>query len=226
MNTFWCVRSMEFWITFWEFIATAACYRAKRKKKAAQILACCLQPPQLHTFKHQASRKKQEIQYLVAFMQIWHFPPRLFRGARFSVDHRYLPALLLRQQQQQPPPRPPLLHRLSVICYQQASKSKSWASPVPNLPQPCHVSNPSACRPISWLHLRDWIVVHSWHFFFIIIITRCYWRERLRARYNNSSIQNRTFLCFSPAWTLHFVYKERADFSASVLLMPANQSNP
>lgn len=30
----------------------------------------------------------------------------------------------------------------------------------------------------------------------------------------------------TPAWTFHFVYKERADFSASVLLMPENQSNP
>lgn len=197
------------------------------KKPRKYWPAVCILPSSTPSNTRQQEKTRNTI--FSGFYANMTFSPCRLRGARFSVDHRYLPALLLRQQrrqqrrqQQQPQP---LLHRLFLICYQQASESKSWAAPVPNLAQPCQMSKPSACRPIYRLHLRDWIVAHSWHLFFII--TACYWRERLRTRYNNSSIWKRTFLCFSPPLQVFTLYaKNVQNFSAAALLMPTNQFNP
>lgn len=134
------------------------------KKSSANIGLLSAASRALHLQTPGIRKKKTRNTIFSGFYANMTFSPRRFRGARFSVDHRYLPALLLRQQQQ---PQP-LLHRFLVICYRQASKSQSWA--VQNLLQPCHMSNPSACRPIFSLHLWDGVVLRRWHFLFIILL--------------------------------------------------------
>lgn len=180
MNGHWWINlrnhSIQSQIALWQFIVnlTAVKLRSlglarentKKKSRANISPAVC----SIHNFTPSNSehQEKQEIQYLVAFMQIWHFPPPV-PGSQVLCWPQ-IPGCATAEAA-----AALCCIDSSLFVINKQASLKSWAACVPNLQQLCQMSNPSVCRPILWLHLWDWIVAHSSLFFFFII--QCYWRE-------------------------------------------------
>lgn len=118
----------------------------------------------------------------------------------------------------------PLLHRLVIICYQQASKSKKLScvctkstAAVPDV-KPISVQAYLVAAP-SGLNCSTLLA-----FFFLLLYSVT--EERLRARYGNASTQNTNFsVCRCFNFSLVYQWCEFSRFSASLWLMVANRCN-